>query len=246
MVSEVVLIDLHTHVLPRVDDGPASVEEALETISALASGGTEVVVATPHNMPGMFEASIKQITLSAESLRDALAGAGVPVKLILGQEITFRPDLISQLEAGELLTINDTPYFLFEFPPYFVPPGARDFIFQARLKGYFPILAHPERNERLQKDLGFLEELVRGGTLVQLTAGSIFGRLGPETEKSSHRMLKEGLAHIIATDCHSIRFGPGDLSEAVKVAGDIIGREAALNLVQNNPRAVVEGSPLEP
>jgi protein-tyrosine phosphatase len=243
---EAVLIDLHTHVLPRVDDGPDSVQEALRNLAALAAGGTEVVVATPHNMPGLFEADIGRIRFAAEALRDGLVTADVPVELILGQEITFQPEMLEKLARGDLLCINDTAYFLFEFPPYSVPPGARDFIFEARLKGYRPILAHPERNQQLQDDIPLLESFVEGGVLVQVTASSLFGRLGFEAERSSHLMLRKGLVHFIATDTHSFRFGPGDMAEAVSVAAGIIGKETANALVTTNPRAVVEGRPLTP
>lgn len=238
------MIDLHTHVLPRVDDGPDSLEEAVDTISSLASGGTEIVVATPHDMPGRFEAGIARITRAAELLRAALSETELQVELLLAQEITFRPGLLEQLENGELLTINGTSYILFEFSPFAVPPGAREFVFQARLKGYSPILAHPERNERLQFDMDLLREFVDGGTLVQLTASSLFGRLGDRAEESGRLILRNGLAHFIASDCHSFRFGQEDLSGAVEVASGIIGRDNALKLVEANPRAVIEDRPL--
>jgi len=235
---------LHAHVLPAVDDGPENVEEAVEIISSLVSGGTEVIVATPHSMPGRFEASLDDIRQAAAALQDALAAAEVPVRLVLGQEITYRQQLLPALERGELLTINETAYFLFEFPPYYVPPDVRDFVFEARLQRYFPILAHPERNEPLQGNPDLLERLVEGGALVQLTASSLFGRLGPRVQRSSHLMLQRGLAHFIATDCHSFRFGPGDMSKAVEVAAVIVGREAAADMVGANPLAVIEGRPL--
>jgi protein-tyrosine phosphatase len=238
------LIDLHTHVLPGVDDGPDTMEGAVETVSALASGGTEVIVATPHNMPGAFETALDEIRHSYEALRGALAGSGVPAKLLLGQEITFRPGLLTSLECEELLTINGTSYFLFEFPPYTVAPQTREFIFEARIQGYRPILAHPERNEVLSNNLDLLAEFVDGGALVQLTASSLFGRLGEQAQRSSHLMLQKGLAHFIATDSHSFRFGPGDMKEAERVAAGIIGEEAAGRLVRNNPLSVIEGRPL--
>jgi protein-tyrosine phosphatase len=231
-------------VLPRVDDGPDTVGEAVRNISALAQGGTKVVVATPHNMPGLFEADIGSIRFAAEALRDGLVTAEIPVELILGQEITFQPEILEKLDSGELLSINETSYFLFEFPPYHVPPGARDFVFQARLREYRPILAHPERNQQLQNDISLLESFVEGGALVQVTASSLFGRLGFEAERSSHLMLRKGLVHFIATDTHSFRFGPGDMTEAVSVAAEIIGEQPANALVTTNPQAVVEGRPL--
>lgn len=238
------MIDLHTHVLPRVDDGPDSLEEALETVCALASGGTQVIVATPHNMPGIFEAGVEQIKFAAEALRDVLATTEVPVRLLVGQEITFRPGLLEKLERGELLTINETGYFLMEFPPYFVPPGVREFIFEARLQGLTPILAHPERNEVLARDPGLLSGFVEGGMLTQLTASSVFGRMGSNAGNAARMMLRDGLAHTIATDSHSFRFGPGDLQAALHAATEIVGEEAALRLVQTNAAAIIEGVPL--
>jgi protein-tyrosine phosphatase len=231
-------------VLPKVDDGPEDLEEAVRAVSSLASGGTEVLVATPHNMPGMFEASLERIKQSASALQDAIATNEVPVRLVLGQEITFQDDLLGKLERGERLTINETKYFLFEFPPYFVPPAARTFVFEARLQGYFPILAHPERNHQLQNDMELVKRFVEGGALMQITAASLFGRLGEVVVESARTMLQQGLVHFIATDAHSFRFGPGDMKQAVAAAASIIGESAAADLVEANPAAVIEGRPL--
>lgn len=238
------MIDLHTHVLPRVDDGPDTLEQSVRAVSDLASAGTEVVVATPHNMPGIFVTGIDQIKFAAAALQDALITTGVPVRLLVGQEITYRENLLEELERGELLTINETSYFLVEFPPYFLPPGVREFIFEARLRGLTPILAHPERNEVLARNLDLLAQLVEGGMLTQLTASSVFGRMGLETRNAAQKMLRDGLAHTIATDSHSFRFGPGDLHAAVEAAAEIIGQEAALRLVEANPAAIINGKPL--
>lgn len=238
------MIDLHAHILPKVDDGPEDMEEAVRAVSSLASGGTETIVATPHNMPGMFETGLERIRRSADSLRDAIAGNEIPVKLILGQEITFQDDLLGKLERKELLTIGETAYLLFEFPPYFVPPAARGFVFEARLHGYFPILAHPERNQQMQNDMDLVQQFVEAGTLMQVTAASVFGRLGDTVRESARTMLRRGLVHFIATDAHSFRFGPGDMRQAVEAAAGIIGESAAGDLVEANPAAVIEGRPL--
>jgi protein-tyrosine phosphatase len=227
-----------------VDDGPEDVEESVKVVTELVSAGTETIVATPHNMPGIFETGVDRIRHAARALQDALATAQVPVSLLLGQEITFQPELLPKLESGDLLTLNDTSYFLFEFSPYGIPPGAREFIFQARLKGYTPVLAHPERNERFQQDINLLSQFVEGGVLVQLTAGSITGRLGDRAQHASRLMLQHGLAHFIASDCHSFRFGPDDMRRSVQAASVIVGGDAAESLVESNPRSVIEGRPL--
>ncbi len=238
------MIDIHTHVLPKVDDGPEDLEEAVRAISSLAEGGTDTIVATPHNMPGMFETPLERIKQSASALQDAIASREIPVKLILGQEITFQDDMLGKLERGERLRIGKTPYFLFEFPPYFVPPAARTFVFEAKVHGYLPILAHPERNQQLQNDMELVKRFVEGGALMQITAASVFGRLGDVVQQSARTMLQQGLVHFIATDAHSFRFGPGDMRQAVETAADIIGESAAGDLVEANPAAVIEGRPL--
>jgi protein-tyrosine phosphatase len=89
-----------------------------------------------------------------------------------------------------------------------------------------------------------VEKFIEGGALMQITASSIFGRLGEQAQRSSHLMLRKGLAHFIATDSHSFRFGPGDMAQAAGVAAEIVGEEAAKKLVEDNPRAVIENRPL--
>ncbi len=235
------MIDLHTHVLPCVDDGPENIEEALKTVSELAAGGTRVIVATPHSMPPIFDASVEEVKRARNLLSRALITAGVQVEVVLGQEITFRPGILEMLEQGELLTIGGTKNFLMEFPPRFVPPGVRDFIFDARMRGFTPVLAHPERNEFLQLRLEIVGKFVEAGMLMQLTAASFLGRFGTQAQKASFDMLREGLVHVIATDSHSFRIGCTDLKVALPVAADLVGEAAALDLVTKNPQAIIEG-----
>ena len=237
------MIDLHCHILPELDDGPQDLAESLAMAAAAVDNGIHTVVATPHTLNSQYSNHIDQIEDQAARLCQALIENDIPLTVHFGAEVHAIPDLMLQVDNGFATTINNMrKYLLLELPPHNLPPLLKETIFQLQLAGITPILAHPERNLILQQNLQTLGELVRMGTLCQVTAFSVTGRFGTAIQQCTTRMLESGLVHIIASDSHGAHFRQPNLSEAVTVAGETIhDNDKALEMVTTIPAAIIAG-----
>jgi protein-tyrosine phosphatase len=238
------MIDLHAHILPAVDDGAADLEESLEMVREAAEDGIETVCATPHLLERPSRRQTEFFGERFSELAAAVDRERLPVRLILGAEIYFQPEM-GLLSGHSGLTINGTGrYLLYEFPMQGIPPGADEILFQLNISGMIPILAHPERNLSVLRDETVLEPLLKSGTLLQINAGSLEGRFGRQVRKCALSLLKKGMAHFIGSDAHNAADRPVRLSPAVSIAAEVIGPRAARALVDDHPRCVLEGQTL--
>ena len=237
------MIDLHCHILPEIDDGPASMEDPLEIATTSVDNGISAIVATPHTTNGVYINEPEAINESVRACQQLLDEKRVALTLYPGAEVHVTPGLARKVEQGEVSTLNNTGrYILIEFPPQSVPSGVRDEIFNLNLLGITPIIAHPERNFALQEDLALLEELVRMGALAQITSFSILGVFGGYIKKISKRMLECRLVHIIASDAHSADYRAPELAGAVEAAARILQDfHEAEDMVTRLPEAILLG-----
>lgn len=237
------MIDLHSHVLPNLDDGAATLTEALAIARAAVADGIEALAGTPH-VRDDYPTSAGAMEAAAAELREALAAEDVPLRLLTGGEIALdRLDLIDEDELPRFGLGGGRTHLLLEFPYHGWPMDLRERIFQLQLRGFTPVLAHPERNAEVQARPGRLAPLVEAGALVQLTAASVDGRLGRGTRAASTALLEAGLAHLLASDAHTASVRGIGLSDAVAALDD---GALARWLTEDVPRAIVEGSTLPP
>jgi protein-tyrosine phosphatase len=240
------MIDLHAHILPGFDDGAVNMDEAIRMCRIAESDGISAIVATPHTGNGTYINRRDRILDGVSSLNVVLGKEGINVEVLPGADVHVRHDITGMLADGDATGINDKAcYILIELPNDVIPPNLKDWIFSLKVKGITPIISHPERNLAVEKNMEELRTWVKLGALVQITAMSVTGEFGDPARKSAHRMLKENLAHVIATDAHSPVQRPPILSEARNVAAELIGRVAADNLVEAYPRMVIEGRPID-
>jgi protein-tyrosine phosphatase len=192
------VIDLHSHVLPGLDDGAADLEESLALCAAAAADGIEVLAATPHVRED-YPTTPAEMEEALESLR----AAGPPVQLVPGAELDLaeldRPDE----ELRRFGLGGSAGWLLVETPYVGWPLDVVDRLFRLRLRGYRAVLAHPERNRDVQERPELLDPVIAAGTLVQLTAASVDGRLGKRAQKSARTLLDRGAAHLLASDAHT-------------------------------------------
>jgi protein-tyrosine phosphatase len=230
------MVDIHCHILPGIDDGPASMAEALQMARIAAADGIRKMVATPHltDLP-----SPKLIREMVCQLNAALADAAIPLEVLPGADASalLPADILRQY------TINGTDYILFEFPHSHVPQNATELVFNVILAGMKPIITHPERNPSIVRRPEILFELVESGALVQLTAESLMGHFGPEAKACAEYLLDRRAAHFLATDAHSSHQRSPILSRGADIAAKIIGRTRAQALVTANPRKIIAGKP---
>jgi protein-tyrosine phosphatase len=239
------VIDLHTHILPGIDDGARTLEDALEMARAFVTDGVSAVAATPH-VRDDYPTSADVMLRAVDELRGALDKAGIPLKLLPGAELAV--ERLARLDESELrrLTLAGSGRcLLVETPYYGWPPELAEQLLELRIAGFTPVLAHPERNAEVQGAPSLLTPFVHGGTLVQVTAASLDGRLGALTRQTAFHLVAAGLAHMIASDAHM----PDVRAAGMRSAADAL-EDAALAewLASDVPRALIEGRslPLRP
>ena len=240
------MIDLHSHVLPGIDDGAASLAEALELARAAAAGGTRVLAATPHvraDHPGVVPAELAD---RCRELNTHLEEAGVPLEVVQGGELdldwaTAAPDeelrLVSYAGRGTDLLV-ETPYGS-------LPPDFPERLLALTARGFRVLLAHPERSPALRSDPRRIAGLVDQGVLVQVTARSLVpGAVEGAVHELSASLVAEGLAHVLASDAHAASGpAPPDLAEGVAAASAIAGARARW-MAAEAPAAILAGEPL--
>lgn len=238
------MIDLHCHILPGADDGPGTLDEAVEMCRIAERDGIGTIVATPHFRPGIYE--IPDIAGRIDELRGALAEKGIRLTILPGSDVTVTPELPGHLAAKPGLTINNTgKYFLAELPHEAVPARWEEFLLDILRNGITPILTHPERNHWFIHHPDALLSFVHAGGLVQITASSILGESGVESRNYCIYLLKRNLVHVVATDAHSRLQRPPLLSPALRTAASLVGSDRAMRLVRDIPEKIISGLPMD-
>lgn len=236
------MVDIHCHFLPGLDDGARTVDDAVAMIEMAAADGTTHLVGTPH-CNNRFDFSLERNRTLLEALRTR---TGSRVTLLGGCDFHLSYENLQRLLAEKTTyTLNQGLYLLTEFPSYGIPPQMLNVFHQLRLHDLAPIITHPERNPLLQQTgLKLLRRLVEMGCPVQITAGSLTGRFGPEVQVAAERLLAERLVHFVASDAHDTRQRPPRLSEARARVEANYDAELAQALFRDNPLAAVESRPL--
>ncbi|MCL4534075.1 MAG: hypothetical protein M1370_02820 [Bacteroidetes bacterium] len=232
------MIDLHTHILPGLDDGAQSVAEALEMARVALADGIHTVVATPHfGLEKGF--AWEEVLAAVDTLQAALTEAGLGLRVLPGAELMISPELPQLLGRDGAYSLNGSRYVLIELPLQQYPIYTEQVLFELQLKGLMPILAHPERNTQIQSDLDTLGRMVQRGALVQLTTGSLLGHFGGRMRQTAETILTHRMGHIIASDAHSPQQRPPTLAEARLRAARIVGDDRATALVSTDPARVL-------
>ncbi len=234
------MIDLHSHILHGVDDGAVTLADSLAIARMAVDDGIEVMACTPHFMPGMYDNSAADIIRRVDQLNHEFANAGIALPLVYGADAHIRPDFVSRLRSGEILTLHGSNYVLFEPPHATLPQRMEDLLYEITIAGYVPILTHPERLKWIENAYPLIEKLAAQGVWMQITSGSLTGRFGKRPQYWAQRMLQEGLVSILATDTHNIRSRPPNLSKAYEIAVQELGKEQASHLVHGRPICVLE------
>lgn len=239
------MIDLHFHCLPGIDDGPETWEESVALCRAAARDGVTQIVATPHVLrdPWINDSPSERDRLIAR-LNDLLGGTPA---ILPGCEYWFSGEAVELLEEGAsspLTTLNRSKYLLMEFSPGFVPPTAEGVVHELSVMDVVPVIAHPERNLVLARDLDRLTGLVERGAIVQITAGSLVGRFGKPAQAAAEQMVRLGLAAVVASDAHGLGRREPCMSEARERIRTVFSRDVESGLFDANPQAVVNSLPL--
>lgn len=237
------MIDIHTHILPGIDDGARDMAESVAMARMASADGVRTMVATPHHYPLGTESPLAR----GRRLRDAVvAQSGVDLDILVGQEMAAEPTLPELVGDGLFLPIEGTRYVLVEPPFEGWPAWVDDVLDRLQAGGFRPILAHPERNSTVQREPDVLMRLVRRGVLCQVNTGSVLGDYGKGAQASGIVLLKRQFVHILASDAHSADGArQPNLSAGLTAVGEVVGAARARAMVTTVPQAIIEGRDVE-
>ena len=235
------MVDLHTHILPGIDDGAKNWEIAVEMVRMAAADGIRHLVATPHSNDE-YRYDRSAFTKLIEELRGRTSNA---IELSLGCDFNFSFENIeAALQTPPRFCIGSSPYLLVEFSEYGIPPTTLAALERLQERGIVPIVTHPERNHLLEGNRKMLRSMLDLGCIIQITANSLTGFWGERARESCFALLEEGMVAVVASDAHNLKQRPPILSEARKVLRKKYSEEVANALCSKNPAAIVEGKPV--
>ena len=239
------MIDLHTHILPGIDDGAKTVDDSLLMIRQAIDAGVDVICATPHILGDVSGHLREKINQTFQLVVSQAEREELKVKLLLGSEIYVRKDIHSLIQFN-FFSLNQTgKYVLLELPLRHVPPNLHRLVHNLLLNGVTPIIAHPERSILEKSQFKAIQDLVRLGSLTQINAGSLLGRFGSASRKAAVSLLKRDLVNVVASDAHD----PGARSITVLRKSFVevcrlVGKAKADELTIQNPLRILNGEEL--
>ena len=235
------MYDLHCHILPGIDDGASSTEEALAMLRLAQQQGISHMVATPHIQFGHYDNNVDTISQALHALKQEAQKAGIGVQLAAAAELRVDPQLIGMAEQKALPLLGHyqgDQVILLEFPHSHIPPGSDKLIQFLAKRGYRAMIAHPERNRELQQAPEKISQLQRLGCLFQLTAASLLGVLGERPMLLAQRYLYEGVFTLVATDCHSLKRRPPQYQQTRDRLSRLLSEDAAQRLLVDTPCSI--------
>ena len=232
-------VDLHSHLLPGLDDGAGSLATCLSMVRALAEMGFSDLCATPHQFAGRFQPSLDEVRVTFDQVCRESATVLPEVRLILGAENYWDDVLASRLRRREPPYYDGGKAFLFEIGPAVMPPRLEASLFDIRVTGRLPVLAHPERYLAVQRDPAVAETLGRQAALL-VDLAALSGTGDRAEGKTARRLVEEGLAHAAASDMHDPADGPAIASGLAWIAKRL-GADGVKQLLSDNPRRILVG-----
>lgn len=232
-------IDIHSHILPKIDDGAENFETSMEMLRLAWNDGIREMILTPHNKPSHHNAGPEKIKLLIKDLQDKAHREGIGITFHRGNEMYFGSDMTQRLDGGRALTMAGSSYVLIEFGMGEDIDHIRYGLYEALAHGYRPILAHVERYSRMLAKAERVEDLVRMGSYIQVNAGSIMGSFGFGAKQFTKRLLAQGLVHFVATDAHDTGKRKPVLSGCAGYVEKKYGQEYAYRLFYENPLRVI-------
>ncbi len=233
------MIDTHLHILPGVDDGPDTMEEAIALARVLVQEGVQAAIATPHYNDEYPRYPAAEIQARVGAVQQVLDRHGIPLRLFPGHEVLIKPGLVEDIRNGRAATLNGSRYLLLELWSTSWLPETERVIFELRAAGIVPVLAHVERYQAIQRDPQKLASLLAQGVLAQITAGSLVGMQGRTAQRSAETLLKKGLVHCFGSDAHSLHKRPPAVVRGLQAAAKLLSQQRLHQLSELWPGAII-------
>lgn len=197
------MIDIHSHIIPGIDDGSKSMEMTLEMLKNAEKEGIKEIVATPHYLLEYGEATIEEVKNYVNEINVILENEKINVKVYSGQEIYFTEKIIEDYIEGNIGTINDSRYMLIELPMQRFDKNTFEYFYELQVRDIVPIIAHPERYKFFIENPSVINNFINEGYLFQVNAGSIEGKFGENVKKTANIFLENNIYNFIGSDAHN-------------------------------------------
>ena len=233
------MIDIHSHIVFGVDDGPSTIKESIRMVLEAEKLGVKEIIATPHYNDLLFHTDKTDTNYSVLSSRVA----DCDVKLHIGYEVFLNPSLLDKVRALKAKTLNNSSYILFELPFDHIPVYSSKLLYELHVEKMIPILAHPERNRAITKNFDSFINFIESGCLVQVDAGSIVGAYGAEARHFAEKVIKLNLAQFVASDAHCAADYSNWYLPAYKQVNRWVGETYTHQLFNENAKKIISNSP---
>jgi len=230
------IVDIHSHIIPGIDDGSKNMEMTLEMIRNAEKEGTKEMVATPHYLLEYGEATIIDVKNHVKEINMLLENEKIDVKIYSGQEVYFTEKIIEDYLEGNIGTINDSRYMLIEFPMDKFDENTFDILYELQVRDIVPIIAHPERYKFFIEKPSLINEFINQGYLFQVNAGSIEGKFGQNVKKTTDLFLTNNIYNFIGSDAHNIK----SRNTGLKNAMDLIEKGMNKNIFQDSSKKILK------
>ena len=234
------MIDIHCHIVPNIDDGAKNLDDALEMAKIAYSEGIRKIVNTSHYHPSFEYKKGKELFENIKEFNKTLKLNNIDIEVFIGNELYYSEDIIEIIEQKEFYTLNNSKYLLIEFQTIRFPKNLVDIIYEIKIRGYVPILAHVERYKEVQENVNLIYECINEGALIQVNSSSVIGRNGKDAKKVSEVLLDNNMVHFIATDAHGSQRRRPIIKETYDYVYNKYGSEKAEILFIENPNKVIK------
>ncbi len=212
------MIDIHSHIIPGIDDGSKDIEMTIDMLKKAELSGTTDIIATPHFMRGRFEVEYNEVLKKVDELRDISRKNNIDINIYAGQEVYYSKSILEYYNDKLIGTINNTKYMLIELPIVeFNIDEVINTIYELQIRGITPIIAHPERYKQFIKKPSMINNLIKEGMLFQLNAGSITGSFGREVKKIASKYLEDNIYSFMGSDAHRDIGRDTDIKKALSI-----------------------------
>ena len=240
------MVDVHCHLFPGIDDGPQTLDAAIALARHAVAGGIGTAIVTPHIVPRRYDNTLSGIREAAARFRAELAARQIPLAIGYAAEVRIGPEVMALADEETLPLLGSAEGYnivLLEFPDSHVLPGSDKLAAWLLGRNIRPMIAHPERNKEIMRDVDAIAPFVQIGCWLQLTAGSLTGVFGPRCRERSRQLLERGWVHLLASDAHDTPARMPELEPGRAAAAEIVGEAESWRLVRDRPAAIAATNP---
>lgn len=239
------MIDVHSHIIPAIDDGSYSIEETLKMLKEAEKAGFTDIIATSHYVENYYEADIQQRQESIDEINNKLEENGINIKIHCGSEIYVSQNMVELIKNKKASSLANTKYVLFELPMNNNIMYLDEIIFEIQSAGFIPVIAHPERYSYVQSNPKMLVELINKGVLFQANFGSIIGKYGNTAKKTLKKLLQYNMIHFLGADAHRSNSIYTNIDMAIIELRKIISEEKLIELTVTNPEHLLKNEDID-